>query len=286
MGRISKFGQLDQEKLINAILNPPVITRGKYNWTLTDAFKGTIRDEVFIYGRMSKFKTEGLVKLVDRENRAQVDVAEEDILNASSPFVYLPEFSGIAYLHVWNELQEEIFSRRFCSIIQAAYGDFFVKCEIEPINNYKSFIAKLGEFDIITDIKATVHPPNPLFGRMWGDLRVYIERRRAKELKIQETTTEPGGIKTRIREILLSILNNPNYIPQENTDITDAALLMSADGYGRGKVEGKIRGEAVQISTKELQKSFLFDKEPTPQLLAQQAKTEFERTSAERGMEH
>ena len=34
-------------------------------------------------------------------------------------------------------------------------------------------------------------------------------------------------------------------------DIGDAAVLMAADGYGRGKIEGVTKGQSVVVSTKD-----------------------------------
>ena len=54
-------------------------------------------------------------------------------------------------------------------------------------------------------------------------------------------------------------------------DITDAAMLMAADGYGHGKIIGEQNGEEVVIRTSDTHKSFLFAKEPDPSELAEAA---------------
>ncbi len=52
--------------------------------------------------------------------KLQVRAIAPNLLEASAPFVYLPEFSGLAFLHVWNGIQEDVFPRRFKAIIEAA----------------------------------------------------------------------------------------------------------------------------------------------------------------------
>ena len=51
---------------------------------------------------------------------------------ASSPFVYLPDYSGIAFLHVWNAIQEDLFPKGFCSLIEAAYQNFWCDSFYKP----------------------------------------------------------------------------------------------------------------------------------------------------------
>ena len=66
----------------------------------------------------------------------------------------------------------------------------------------------------------------------------------------------------------------------------DAAILMAADGYGRGKVVGEENGEEVVVKTSDSQKSFSHDKEPSPEDLAGAAKVQFDKVSKERDMKH
>ncbi len=61
---------------------------------------------------------------------------------------------------------------------------------------------------------------------------------------------------------------------------------MAADGYGAGKVSGFNGEESVTIHTADTQKSFLFDKEPSPEELAEKAHKHFSDISKERDMKH
>lgn len=286
LGRVIKLGQLNQELFINTITKSPIVNIGKFAWAITDVIDKRNDVSPYIFGHLSKFATDGQVKKVDTGERSQIDEVAKNLLIASSPFVYLPQYSGIAYLHVWNQIQEDVFPRRFKSIIEAAFDNIFVECSIKPISDYGTFIAKLREIDQFVEISATVHPPNPLFGRLWESLKDYVDKRNASELSVKETSTKRDGIDTNIINLMDGIQKNPQFSPKYTPDITDSALLMATDGYGRGKVIGEHNGEERIIKTSDTKKSFLNDKEPVIHDLATKATKQFELINRERDMKH
>jgi len=269
-----------------ALCDSPVVEVGKFDWTVTDVLDGRNENPPYVFGRLSKYAKQGHVTLVDEKLKSQIDALAENLLEASSPFIYLPEFSGLAFLHVWNNIQEDVFTRRFEAIIEAAYNNFFVKCEVEPVTDYKVFAQKLRTIDTFTEISAKVYPPNPLFGRLWGDLNSYVKKRNASNVTVKETSSISQGINTNIINLVVNVLQNPKYQPENPPDITDAAILMAADGYGKGTVTGFENGHEIVIKTSDNHKSFLFDKTPTPEALLEKAIKEFQKISTERDMEH
>jgi hypothetical protein len=286
LGRVLKLGLLDQQYLLDAIRNPAIIGAKNYRWTITDLSEGIINNTSYIFGKLSKYSQEGHVTIVDSQTKLQVDSLAPNLLIASSPFVYIPDFSGIAYLHVWNGIQEGTFRNRFKGIIEAKYNNFFVDCLIEPITDYRTFVKRISRISNFRELSAKVHPPNPLFGRLWEKLDKYIRRRNADEIDIKETKEEGKGIDTKIVFLINAILDNPYYEPDKSPDITDAAILMAADGYGSGKVTGDEDGSLVTIRTGDNQKSFLFSKQPNPDDLAISAGKLLERITKERDMRH
>ncbi len=226
------------------------------------------------------------LKVVDEAAKHQLQARAINLLEASAPFVYLPQFSGLAFLHVWNGIQEDIFPRRFKAIVEAAYDNFFVDCTVEPVADYRAFLQKLRSLDRITELSAKVHPPNPLFGRLWESLNGYVKKRQADEVSVREKTEQSNGLSTQLLMLMQNILENPKYEPTQIPDITDAAVLMAADGYGSGKAVGMEGNHEVIVRTSESQKSFLFEKEPEPESLAETAQVQFERISTERDMKH
>lgn len=286
MARVIKLGQLNQAKLIDAIVEAPTVAIGQFEWTITDVIDMRNATDSFVFGNLAKYSKEGTVKVVDEASKHQLQARARNLLEASAPFVYLPEFSGLVFLHVWNGIQEDVFPRRFKAIIEAAYDNFFVDCTVEPVADYRAFLQKLRSLDRITELSAKVHPPNPLFGRLWGSLDEYVKKRRADEVSVRETTDKSNGLSTQLLSLIEKILENPKYEPSQVLDVTDAAVLMAADGYGSGKAVGTEDGQEVVVRTSESQKSFLFDKNPEPELLAKIARTQFEQVSTERDMAH
>lgn len=286
LGRVVKLGLLDQEKLIAAILNSPVVEIGRFGWTITDAFDGRNNETPFIFGKLSKYAANGEVTVVDEKSKSQVNAIAQNLVEASSPFVYLPQYSGLAFLHVWNGIQEDIFPRRFKSLVEAAYDGFFVSCVVEPVTDYKAFATKLRSIDRFTELSAKVYPPNPLFGRLWGSLNDYVKRRNASDVTVKETSTKGTGIDTNIVNLVENILNDSSYEPEQEPDITDAAILMAADGYGKGKVAGFEGDIEVVFRTSDSHKSFNLNRDPLPLELALAADAQFSKVSEERDMGH
>lgn len=286
MARVIKLGELNQTKMLDAIVEAPVVPLGQFEWTITDVIDRRDATSPFVFGNLAKYSKEGSVKIVDELAKHQIQARAQNLLEASAPFVYLPQFSGLAFLHVWNGIQEDVFPRRFKAIIEAAYDNFFVDCTIEPVADYRAFLEKLRSLDRITELSAKVHPPNPLFGRLWGSLDTYVKKRQADEVSVRETTEKPKGLSTQLLVLIQNILENPKYEPKEVPDITDAAMLMAADGYGSGKAVGTEGEHKVVVRTSESQKSFLFEKEPEAEMLANAAREQFDRVSTERDMKH
>jgi len=286
LSRVVKMGALDHDQLCEAIIHPKTISVGKFNWTITDVDYQLDINPKFIYGRLSKYSHDGHVRVVDENSMLQVEADAPNLVFASSPFVYLPYYSGIAYLHVWNNIQETIFPKRFKSIILASSGNFFRDCVIESISDYRSFIKKLEGLDTFLELDAKVYPPNPLFGRLWKDLEKYIKKRRASEVSVKESSDLKNGLKTNIVVLLKNIMENPQFEPDKPADITDAAMLMAADGYGRGKVIGIDHDSEVVIRTADTKKSFLFSQDPSAKELADIAARNFERVNKERNLKH
>lgn len=286
LGRVIKQGTLDQVRLMDAMVSAGTIMVGKAKWTITSVVDKRAEKLPFVFGRLSKYSDEGHVTVVDISTRSEVEEVAQNLLIASANFVYLPEYSGIAYMHVWNHIEADTFARRFKSVIEATYDNFFVGCSIEAVSDYRAFGVKLQSLDRIRELSARVHPPNPLFGRLWGSLNRYIEERNASEVTVRESQESVQGLATNIAKLVAKILEDRTYEPEKEIAIGDAAILMAADGYGSGRVVGDQHGEEVVIRTSDTQKAFLFPKEPVPEDLAAEAEKHFRRTSVERDMRH
>lgn len=286
LGRAIKGGRLTQELLVSAMLRSPVLRIGKFSWTIIDVQQSKDEKFQYIFGRLAKFSAEGHIAVVDPNEKVHRDAKASNLLVASSPFVYLPSFSGFAYMHVWNDIQDDLFPRRIKQLVEHAYDKFFVDCAIEPIVDYRAFAAKLKGITRYTELIARINPPNPLFGKLWEPLKEYLKTRNTSELSFREVGNSGEGVRTEIPRYVEGILTGAFGEEKKIPDITDAAMLMAADGYGTGKIVGEANNEEIVIRTAESQKSFLADKDPKPDDLAHKAYKHFAAINKERHMEH
>lgn len=290
LSRVVKIN-LTQNDLMDAICNPAIITVRNHNWTIIDIVDERYNEKLpFVYGKLVKY-ADGELDVVDEYEHKQSQSITSNLVKAFSPFVYLPEFSGICFLYVYNDIQDEVFPRRFKSIIEDSrnlkFGDLLVECDVDAITDYSAFRKKIAFLKTVVEIEVTVSPPNPLFGWLWKPLKDFLEERRTTKLKINEEGEKIGGLNTDLPEIIKHLENGNVSKPNIKIALPDAAILMAADGYGQGKIIGENENrELIEIKTKDTQKSFLFVKDPKPYELALKARCEFLKIKEERWMEH
>ena len=291
LGRIQKRGELTAAKIAEAMREPETIEyRGtRYSFIDFQTF-GLPGNETGYYAKIAKYRQLGAVEVVHEARHASAAAEVPNLIDVASPFVYLPGFSGIAYRHIWNAFPSEQFEKVFKDLVEAKYQKFFVGCDIEAIADLRTFVTRLAGLDRITELQATVFPPNPLFGPCWKSLSEYLIKRKLKEAVIKEEGIQ--GIETKLPEIAAALLSDKpaaemiELMEPLLDGLGDAALLMAADGYGRARVKGSERGRNVIIRTSENQKSFLFEGDPHPTRLFEQTFDAFGKINDERGLKH
>lgn len=291
LGRLLKRGEMTSDKVIEAMRDPVTIEyRGtKYSFIDFESF-GAPGQEIGFFAKIAKYKQQGAVGVVHEAKHTSAETEVLNLIDAASAFVYLPGFSGVAYRHIWNSFPSDQFERVFKELVETRQEKFFVGCDIEPVIDLRTFVTRLSKLDRITELLATVMPPNPLFGPCWKSLSAYLKQRKLTEATIKEVSD--AGIQTRLKEIAAAILDKRDArqmveLMEPLLDgVGDAALLMAADGYGRARVKGVEDGRAVVIRTSENQKSFMFDGDPNPRLLFELAFDVFTKISKDRGLEH
>lgn len=290
LARVLKRGELTKEKIVEAMRDPVTVEfRGtRYSFTDFRAFGGSGQGNGF-YARLAKYRQQGAVSVVREDEHESAEAEVRNLIDASSAFVYLPDYSGLAYRHIWNSLPREQFERVFKELIEFKY--ILAGCDIDPVTDLRTFVMRLSRLDRITELQATVSPPNPLFAPCWKSLGDYLRKRRLTEIQIKEQAE--GGIDTRVKEIAEAVLqkdtssNRVLEMMEPLLDgVGDAALLMAADGYGRARVRGRENDQEVVIRTSENQKSFMLDADPDPEVLFERAFAVFRQISEERGLEH
>jgi hypothetical protein len=237
LGRVSKAGVLSTKDLIDAILKPATITKNSYSYTFTNMHYDEKNN--YIFGKLVKFIPEGEVETIEPLKHLETSVYITHKKESSSPFVIVLDYMGIAYPTIWNGLLKEQFENFFSALIKEKFENFFVSCKIEPVIDIRTFIERVSEIDKVDKISATVVPPNPLFGPAWKELKEYMDKRNSGEVTISEKTKHADGLKTKIKIIISSLLDSnadKNSFDNKPYDISDAAILMATDGYGRAKI--------------------------------------------------
>ena len=80
-----------------------------------------------------------------------------------------------------------------------SYNSFFVRCEIEPITDLRTFVTRLARLERVIELQATVKPPNPLSGPCWKSLNDYMKKRQLDEVQVKEDSA--SGIITNVTQI-------------------------------------------------------------------------------------
>lgn len=296
VSRVVKLGTLGVEEVRRALQEPTTIRRGEYDYTFTDIEEGQAADGTqYIFARLSKYAPAGSVGIVEPAQHASRPADVENLLIAASPFVYIPVHAGVAFQHIWNKLPKEQFERAFAGLVTEKYENFFAEALLEPIADLRSFVEKVARLVRITDLDATVHPPNPLFGPLWSSLRDYIRQRNLREVKVVEHAKDADGINSNLVAAASAVLEAEEppstdelqkLLPPDGAGIGDAAVLMAADGYGRAKVEGRREGSSVVIRTSDTHVHFMASAEPDWGDVYDPAIRILRRINADRYLEH
>lgn len=294
-GRVIKLGTVTKESLLAALAEPPSVRVGNFVYTITGAqFSGSKPAPDYVFATLTKYTPEGEIAVVEPKAHREAVAGVQNMVLASSPFIYIPEFSGIAYQHIWNKLQREQFERAFSAIIEERHGRFFAQSFIEPISNLATFVSRLSTLTTISKIEATVHPPNPLFGRSWAGLREYMRARRTSEVHVREVALPEESLQTAVPQIASTLQGSESaeatraLEPLGNYEsmFADAAVLMAADGYGKARIEGQRGGRKVVVRTLDSQVSEQIERDIPAEMLYAQVRPIFSRISEDRYMEH
>lgn len=285
VGRVLKLGDLNQEKLIDAIRNPRPYRNRAHRWGFIDIEDHLDYPKPYIFGRLCKYAPDAEVTIVDEQKKSERSQGEPNLLISASPFVYLPNHSGIAFLRVSGHIEVNTFCDRFARIIEGTYANFFVDCEIELISDLRAFATKVSALDSILELDAKVSPPNPLFGPLWAPLKDYLISRNSDSIKVNERAAANQKINTDLPSVIRRAANDEN-IDFVEMPLIERAIFMSADGYGHGYIKGKNKDEIILIKTSETAINFNLNKSPTPHELSSRAEKILKKIQEERHMEH
>lgn len=289
LSRISKGGTLDADKVVAALSRAISIESRRFAWTVVDVGQDTTTyrsvSHRYISGKLVKYDPDALVEVVDEASRKTRLQAEPNMQQAASLFVYFPDESLFAHHHVWNEIRPKDFRMQIADIVRGYYNHFFVECELQAVTDLTRFLTKLSQMEEVTELKARVTPPNPLFGLYWEDLKTYLDQRRLRQMAIREVAKAGTTLPTFAPEIARR-MEAGRAGKVKSAPIGDAAILMAADGYGVAEITGRRGTDIVVVKTSENAIQLKLDANVTPSELAAVVIREIARMKATRRQKH
>lgn len=123
LGRVIKLGSMTADLLIRIIFDPPTISLRGTRYTFISAQDITTDDgRHAVFAMLAKYRPDGEVAVVDPSKHVLKQASVQDLLRATSSFVYVPSLSGIAYRHLGGVLSHELFERMFSDLVsQSGY---------------------------------------------------------------------------------------------------------------------------------------------------------------------
>jgi len=295
LARVSKLGTLTSESLAGLIANGAPHQELAFSYSFVDVVPGEVVINSttfrFVFGRLAKYRPDGTVPVIDPDAGLRREQPEPNLEVARSQFVYVPAYELVAYEHVWNHIEFGRFPKLFQSIVEARAGEFFASCELNVIADIRSFVVAISEMVEIDRIRANVRPPNPLFGDLWKDLRDYLTRRRASQLRVDERSTGKSGLDTNISRTIAAVASSDTNTsstnaPRQPLELADAAVAMAADGYGEASVEGRTSRGQKTVRTRDSAITFKLPSDAPAISIAEKAIMESAKIGSERNLRH
>lgn len=119
-------------------------------------------------------------------------------------------------------------------LIEAAHHNFFIDAEIQSVNEEYRIEEAIERFRVITKVVIDLHPSNPSNREVYRRIDQRLKKLKAKRL-IETLIAREEGFD------VVVFMDDDSY----------RGLLMAADGYGRGLIQGEIEGREVAISTED-----------------------------------
>jgi hypothetical protein len=148
---------------------------------------------------------------------------------------FLHYYSGVTAFHpIVNKLSISQFRTIFGRIIESANHQFFVQAQLSLIEELYKIQEDIKKFQIIKKITFDIHPTNPSANPVYKSIDERLKKLEAEYYRAS-LTGKASGLN---QDVLLQ-------------DDAYKSLLMAADGFGKGVLEGKIDDRNVTITTDE-----------------------------------
>lgn len=234
-GRLNLLGSWkDKRQFIHEALTTEVFeTRRGFKYGLFDIDELEINDELFVFGRLVKYKPLLEGEIVNEDSHELIEDGLIHGVVAKSEF-YLHYRTGvIAYRPISNRISDNQFRVISATLIEAGHDHFFVNAEVQSVNEELAIEEAFSKFRHIERVSVDLHPTNPSNRDIYQRLDEKFKRLRASRFRQTIDATSEGLNQDALRE-----------------DDAYSGLMMAVDGYGRGCIQGEIDdGRRVTIYT-------------------------------------
>ena len=280
--RLNKIGRFHEEPdlLFQAFRESPGLTEDRFGWTIIEQ----ITQPGYIYGKLCKYALIGSTQTLDLNGKSIRTTPTQNQIKAVSEYLYIPTYSGIAFHPIYPDIPQSVFVKKFPQVLMSLPNLLMARLEIEAISDIRIFSARIRGLTDISKIHALVRPPNPSFSPLWEEIKEYLKKRRVSQLEITEETSGQS-INSKIPELVTQIFDeNQRDIPP--AELADAALLMAADGYGEGYVDGRKGSKKERVWTSHAQINFKIRSQAEHGEIFEAAESILQKASNERRMMH
>jgi hypothetical protein len=227
--------QEEKQKFIFDTLGTNVIEElGKFKYGFFEPNDIEFDGEAFVNCKLVKYKPILEGEAVDESLHKVVEDGLQHGVVAKSDF-FLHYNSGVVAFHpIVNKLSISQFRTMFGRIIEATHHQFFVQAQLSLIEELYKIQSDIKKFQTIKKITFDIHPTNPSASPIYKSIDDRLKKLEAENYRASLIGKE-GGLN---QDALLQ-------------DDAYKSLLMAADGFGRGTLEGKIDNRNVTITTDE-----------------------------------
>lgn len=234
--RLNLLGQWDDKHVFvsDALASGATESKGKFKYGFFDLEEVELESEMFAFGRLVKYKPLLEGETVDERLHQVVEGGLPQGVVAKSEFLLHYDSDVIAYRPVASRLSPAQFREMAAKLIELAHDRFFVSAEVQSIDEGFEIEEAIREFEEITKVSLDLHPSNPSNREVWE--------------RIDRRLTELGAI--RMWQTLIARQGGFDRTTFFDDDVY-RGLMMAADGYGSGLIQGTVDGSQVTISTED-----------------------------------
>ncbi len=187
----------------------------------------------YFTGYLAKYRPITEEEIADEDIHRILSEEAEKRISAKARFFLHIDSGLIIYHHVGRKIMRHQFVNNFCHILEMAHDNFFVRAEIQSIDEKFEILDIIKKLKRINKVTFYLHPSNPSSADVWKDLDD-----RFKELKVSQYHEEYIGEQGESLDII-------------DDDDFNSKLNMAVDGYGSASIAGELDGQKKIIRTKD-----------------------------------